>query len=285
MERFTNVPDSKPGILRSLSPVEMLKNLWAHREVIMAFATREFQAAHRGTFLGLIWTVVAPLFMLAVFAFVFGYIFKGRFATHIEETPLDYALALFVGISFFNCVGQALSMAPTIVLANAAYVKTNVFPLEVIPVSTVINILFNLMIAIGLCAAALLVTHGFIYATAIFLLPLVVSIGLMALGIVWFLSSLAVFVRDIPAIMPPIVLVLMFMSGVFFPIEFVPVRVRFIVLFNPIAVTIEQARGALLYGRVPDLSSMLIILLLAMVMAIVGYFFFVRSRPAFADVV
>lgn len=285
MNKTINAPDAKPGILRSLSPIQIIRNLWGHREVIMAFATREFQAAHKGTFLGLIWTIVAPLFMLAVFAFVFGYIFKGRFATHIEETPLDYALALFVGISFFNCVGQALSMAPTIVLANAAYVKTNVFPLEIIPVATVFNILFNLMIAIGLCAGAQLITHGYLYATTIFLLPLVVTIGLMALGVVWFLSSLSVFVRDIPAIMPPIVLVLMFMSGVFFPIEFVPARVRFIVLANPIAVTIEHARGALLYGRIPDLSAMLTVFLLAVVMAVFGYFFFVRSRPAFADVV
>jgi homopolymeric O-antigen transport system permease protein len=285
MKRVINEPDSKPGIWHSISPFEIVRGLWAHREVIGAFAAREFQAAHRGTFLGLIWTVISPLFMLAVFAFVFGYVFNGRFATEVPETPLDYALALFVGISFFNCIGQSLGNASTLILANASYVKTNVFPLEIIPVASVLNILFNLAIGIGLCTFAFFVTHGFIHVTAVFLLPLVASIGLMALGTSWLLSSLALFVRDIPAIIPPVVLVLMFMSGVFFPIEFVPPRVRIIVLLNPIAVIIDQARDALLYGHAPAFIPMFVIFCLSLSIAILGYFVFVRARPAFADVV
>jgi len=285
MKKVINAPDSKPSVWQAISPVEIVRDLWKHREVIGAFAAREFQAAHRGTFLGLIWTIVSPLFMLAVFAFVFGYVFNGRFATDVPETPLDYALALFVGISFFNCIGQTLGNASTLILANSSYVKTNVFPLEVIPVASVLNILFNLAIGIGLCSFAFLVTHGFIHLTALFLIPLAASISLMALGASWMLSSLALFVRDIPAIIPPIVLVLMFMSGVFFPIEFVPPRVRIIVLLNPIAVIIDQARDALLYGRAPALLPMFVIFVLSLVIAIIGRFIFVRTRPAFADVV
>jgi lipopolysaccharide transport system permease protein len=270
-------------LYRLISPYWIARDLVSRRELILACAGREFRATYRETILGAVWPVLSPLIMLALFAFVFGYIFHGKFNHTANETPAEFALAMFVGLSFFLCVGNTLSSAPSLILANRAYVKTLPFPLEVLPVSAVVNMLANLFIALALCFVGFLAIHGFLYWTAIFLIPLVISIGLMSLGLSWLLSSLGVFIRDLPSVMSPINTVLMFISGVFFPLDALPRKIAWLFEINPIATVVDQARGCLLYGRIPNLKMTGAVLCFSLAVAIFGYWFFARAKPAFAD--
>lgn len=276
---------SKPSLVRCLNPYIVITELWEFREMILSFANRDFNAAHRGTLLGAIWSVISPLIMLAVFTFVFGFIFRGRFNIEIQETPLEYAIALFVGISFFNCIGQALGTAPSIIASNASYVKSGLFPLEILPLAATIHMFYNFLISLGLCFLAFFLSHGYLHLTSLVIFPLMISIILLALGITWMLASLSVFVRDVAAIVPPMTLVLMFMSSVFFPISFVPEKVRWVVLINPISSIIDQARTTFVYGAAPNFIVIAIVFIVSFFVALFGYAFFVRSKPAFADLV
>jgi lipopolysaccharide transport system permease protein len=129
-----------------------------------------------------------------------------------------------------------------------------------------------------------LAIHGFLHWTAVFLVPLVVCIGLMSLGLSWLLSALGVFVRDLPSVTSPISTVLMFVSGVFFPISSIPRKIVWFFEINPIAVIIDQARGCLLYGKIPNLIVLAAMLVISFAFAVGGYWFFMRTKPAFADV-
>jgi lipopolysaccharide transport system permease protein len=283
MTKSVYTATARPPFAQVLSPIRIWRDLAKRSELIFAFARREYQAAHRNTFLGIAWTILSPLIMLALFAFVFGYIFKGRFSSSPDETPVDFALALFVGLSIYNCIGAALNQSPSILFANAVYVKTLSFPIEILAVSQLVNLLTALFISLGLCIGAFLIVHGLVHWTVIFLPIHILCVSLVVLGLSWFLSALSVFVPDVPSIVAPISMVLMFLSGVFFSIDSMPPRVKFIFQLNPLASLIYQARGAVLYGSVPNFVTMGITLFLSVVICIAGYAFFSRSKATFAD--
>ena len=280
---YTNSPHIP--LAQLVSPVHIARNLLRHRELIAAYTKREFQAAHRGTYLGLAWSVVSPLIMLALFTFVFGGIFGGKFNPRTTETPVEFALALFVGLGFFNAFAQSMSSAPGLVLGNAAYVKTLAFPLEILPLASVLHALMNLGIALAICFAAHLVLYGGLNWTVAWLPLHALCIALLGLGVSWILSGLSVFIRDIPAIVGPASMVLMFASGCFFPLSVMSPRVRALVELNPLAVIIDQARGCLLYGQSPDAAKLAYVFVFSLVFAIAGYAFFIKAKPAFADVI
>lgn len=286
MTKVVYTPTSAPSLWSMISPTAIISNLYGHRQLILTLAKRDFHALHRGTFFGLLWTVLSPMLMLALFTVVFGHIFKGRFASNpgVVESPLDYAIALYVGITFFNCVSQTMGAAPTLLLSNQHYVKTLVFPLEVLPAANVLTLLFNLVINLGLCVVGVAAADGFVHPSAVVLIAHGTAVILMSLGLCWFLSSTAVFIRDIPAVIPPLSLILMFASSVFFPIEAVPGSIRWVVRANPLALLIDQARGCLLYGIWPNPRDLAVILIASAVSAVVGHWVFMRTKSAFADV-
>lgn len=285
MTRVVYTSELQQPLRQLLSPLRVARDLARHREVIRAFVARDFHATHRGTYLGPVWSVLSPLIMLALFTFVFGGIFHGRFTHNASETPVEFALAMFIGLSLFNCFGQSANTAPSVILANTPYVKTLSFPLQILPVASVMQMVINMTIALGLCLAIFFAMHRFLYWSALGLIPLALCVALFSLGASWLLAALGVFIRDIPSIVGPITTVLMFLSSVFFSIDSVPPRVRFVVELNPLAVIIDEARGCVMYGRWPDLPVVALIGALACAVSLFGYAAFMRMKPGFADVV
>jgi lipopolysaccharide transport system permease protein len=283
MTKIVYTPDSKPALSRVLSPLWIWRDLSKHGSLIRVFAKREYEAQHRSTFLGIFWNMLSPLIMLALFTFVFGYIFQGRFTTSAAESPGDYAIALFIGLSLYNMVAAALTGSPTLLLANSVYVKTLSFPIEILSVSQLVNLLVNLAISLGLCLLGFLVLHGFIHWTAIFTILYVICLALMVLGLSWFLSALTVFVPDVPGITGPLSMVLMFLSGVFFSIDNISPHLQILFRFNPLSVLIYDVRNIILYGALPNFTHLAILLVIAVIVAVLGYAFFSRSKTAFSD--
>jgi lipopolysaccharide transport system permease protein len=283
MTKVVYTPDSKPPLSRVLSPFSIWRDLAKHASLIRVFAKREYEAAHRSTFLGIAWNMITPLIMLALFTFVFGYIFQGRFTTSAEESPADFALALFIGLSLYNCFAAALTQSPSTLLQNSVYVKTLSFPIEILAVAQLVNLLTNLAISLGLCLVAFAVLHGFLHWTAVFTILYVFCLALMVLGISWFLSALAVFIPDVPGITGPLSMVLMFMSGVFFSIDNISPNLRILFQFNPLSLLIYDVRNLILYGAMPNLTNLGVLLVLSVLIAVLGYAFFSRSKTAFSD--
>lgn len=279
---YTN--ESQIRVAERIWPLAIWRNIVQHKDVLFAFTRRDFHAIHRGTYLGLAWTVISPLLMLAVFTLVFGYVFRGRFNLEIEESPVDYALALFVGLSFFNTISMTLGTAPSLMNANSVYVKTVSFPLEIIPISTVLNTMISMVIGLVLCTGAFIIMHGYLHLSMIGLAPLIMATFFMALAIAWFLAALGPFIKDLAAVIPPMTLVLMFVSSVFFPIELLPSALQPLVRMNPLASIIEEARACFLYGDWIDPVLTTIVLISSLALAILAYAFFVRTKHAFADV-
>lgn len=270
--------------LQLISPIWIIADIYSHWELITAYSKREFENTHRATYLGLIWTILSPLLMLALYALVFGYIFNGRFTKNPAETPAEFALALFVGLAFFQCVSQSLSNAPSLIVSNTAFVKSLSFPLQILSVSATLNILTNLAISMCLAIIASLIMYGSIHLAALCLLVYALCVALISLGVSWFFSALGIYIRDVGPILQPINVILMYISLVFFPLSAVPQRIRWLFELNPIALIVEQSRSAFLYGQWPHLGQLVLVLIFSTFIAIFGYWFFMRTKSGFADV-
>jgi lipopolysaccharide transport system permease protein len=269
---------------RQILPWLILRDILRHRTLIATTTLQNLKATYQASYLGLAWQILLPVIMLSIFYLIFGRIFGGKFIQNGSETPLDYALALFVGLGFFNFVAQNIGAATSLMPSNSAYVKTLSFPLETLSVISVLNALINLLIGLGLSLLVFLFAKGYLHPSAICVPFYVLCVFLIALGISWGLSALAVFVHDVTAVTSPLTLILMFMCPIFYPASMVPKSIRWVIDANPLAVIIEDVRACMLYGVWPSAVSVAAIFAVSVVMAVIGYFFFIRAKSAFADV-
>ena len=120
----------------SPSPRKMIASCWRNRYLIRKSVQREVVGRYRGSFLGILWSFFHPLFMLAVYTFVFSVVFKARWQT-TGDSKTEFALILFSGLMVFNLFADCVNRAPGLILAHASYVKKVVFPLPVLAVTKV----------------------------------------------------------------------------------------------------------------------------------------------------
>ena len=248
---------------------------------------REVVGRYRGSFLGLLWTFVNPILMLAIYTFVFGVVFKVRLDpqnTDIYDDKFAFALLLFTGLILFNLFSECLSRSPGLVLANVNYVKKVIFPLEILPLVSLGSALFHAGISFLVLVTFMLVIDHPIHWTLICLPIIVLPLLLLIMGLSWMLASIGVYVRDIGQFIGLILTMLLFLSPIFYPASALPESVRDYLFLNPLSFVIEQARAVILYGQLPDWSGLVIYYMLASIVAWAGLTWFMKTRKGFADV-
>ncbi len=248
---------------------------------------REVIGRYRGSFLGLLWTFVNPILMLAIYTFVFGVVFKIRLDpqnTDIYDDKFAFALLLFTGLILFNLFSECLSRSPGLVLANVNYVKKVIFPLEILPLVSLGSALFHAGTSFLVLVTFMLVIDHPIHWTLICLPIIVLPLLLLILGLSWMLASIGVYVRDIGQFIGLILTMLLFLSPIFYPASALPESVRDYLFLNPLSFVIEQARAVTLYGQLPDWSGLVIYYMLAAIVSWAGLMWFMKTRKGFADV-
>jgi len=264
-------------------PIAPILGLWQHRALIGQLARRELVQRYRGSVLGFLWAVATPLLLLAVYTFVFSLFFQVRWSAQIDDHA-TFALVLFAGLTVFSYSADLLTRSPTLILSHVSYVKKVVFPTEIL----VAVVLAAGLVQIAINTAILLVAapiFGFSFGAGIIAFPLVLTpLTLGLLGIGWLLAASGVYLRDLGQVVGLLTTVLMFLVPLFYPLEAVPERYRWIVSGNPLTFFIEQAREALLFGRWPDWPGLGLATLIGWCVAWIGYLAYMKARRGFADV-
>ena len=273
-----------PMSTSSLVPASTLKRIWQSRDLLWQFTRRSIELRHRGSHLGLAWSFIQPLLMLGLYVTVFGFIFGGSFGVLPEETPVDYALGIFLGLALFQFVAEAFAIAPNLIVGNPNYVKKVVFPLEVLPISAVATATFHLTISLGLVIVGVVFFGQGLTLGALWLPLILAPLVMMLLGLTFAISALGVFWRDLAQLAQFITLALMYSSAVFFPASQVPPMIWFFLRFNPLLLTVELSRDALLWHRALNFTHLGYVWLFSILILAYGYSIFKRLRPAFADV-
>lgn len=267
----------------SSSPKELIASPWRNRVLIMTLTQREILGRYRGSTMGILWSLFNPIFMLAVYTFVFSVVFKARWNTG-SDSKSEFALILFSGLMVFSIFSECISKAPTQMTNNANYVKKVVFPLEILSWVTIGSALFHFAVSLAVWTIAYAVMIGTPHPS-ILLLPIVLApLILFILGLSWALASLGVYVRDISQFIGLMITVLMFMTPIFYPASALPAAYKQLLYFNPLTPTIEMMRGILFWGILPDLRILGITAVTAIFAAWLGFAWFQKTRKGFADV-
>ncbi|MDD3354505.1 ABC transporter permease [Zoogloea sp.] len=244
---------------------------------------RDVTGRYRGSMLGILWSFFLPVFMLGVYTFVFSVVFKARWQAG-SDSKTEFALVLFAGLLVFNLFAECVTKAPGLILSNANYVKKVVFPLEILPVVALGAALFHMLVSLVVWAVFYLALFGKVPSTAIALPLVLLPLILLSLGLSWFLAAIGVYLRDIAQITGVVVSTLMFLSPIFFPLSALPESYQPLLLLNPLTPAIEMSREVLVWGHWPNWALLGQYLLLASLIAYLGFAWFQKTRKGFADV-
>jgi lipopolysaccharide transport system permease protein len=271
-------------------PLSMFRELlapyacaWKNRFIVLSMAKREVIGRYRGSALGLLWSFVNPLLMLALYTFFFRYIFNAKWP-QVGDTTADYAIMLFAGLIVHGMAAEIMSRSTGLIVGNANLVKKLLFPIEVLPWVTLLSALFHTAVSFLVLLCFLLFSGGHLH-WSLLMLPLVLTpMALLFLGIAWFLSALGVYFRDVEQVIGSLVVLLLFTSTVFFSIENAPEEIRPILLLNPITEIINSVRKVVVYGVSPDWYNLAVYGIVAVTFMQVGWYFFKKTRNGFGDV-
>jgi lipopolysaccharide transport system permease protein len=269
-------------MLRYLAP--FMDDLWRNRELLWQFTLRNVELRHKGSHLGLVWSFLNPLLMLAMYVLVFGYIFGGSFGVIANETKVDFGLGIFIGLTLFHFVAEVLTGAPGVIVSNPNFVKKVVFPLEILPAATVLSATFHMLISLGLVVAGILLLGPGLTIHAIWLPVILLPVILLMLGVCWFVSALGVFLRDIGQFMQFAAMALMFASAVFYSAQRIPPDAWYWMRFNPVLLSIELARDTALWARPINVVHLTYVYATGLGVCYLGSVTFKKTKAAFADV-
>lgn len=273
------------GALRFSNPIKIIRNLWHNRSLILQMVRRDVGQRYKGSYMGLLWSVINPLFLLLIYTFVFSVIFKSSWPNSSENNPLgEYAIILFAGMIPFNFFTEITNRAPGLMFSYPNFVKKVVFPLEILPIIAAGSALITSLISVGILLIASLIVLGKVSMMAIFLPIIYTPLILLSLGLSWLLSALGVYFRDFSQLIPLITQILFFLTPVVYPPTSIPQNLQWAAKINPLAMVIANFRNLLIWNTSFQLKEWAIWTVITGFIAVIGYGFFLWAKKGFADV-
>jgi ABC-type polysaccharide/polyol phosphate export permease len=246
-----------------------MMDLFRYRDLIRTLVARDLKVRYRRSTIGFLWTMLQPLLTMLVLTGVFSALFRFE----IPNYPV-YALA---GIMFWNFFSQSITSSMNSLRGNAPLFTKVPVPKAVFPIATVIAGVINLLLALVPLFAILLVTGHPIRPAVLFLPVAILLAALFTLGAGLLLSPLSVFFHDLIEMVGVMLTLLMYLTPLFYPMDIVPDRFRWVVRFNPIRSILEVFRDPIYYGKIPPLSHLTVAVTITVLALLVGAVAFRKS--------
>ena len=232
-----------------------------------------------GSSLGSYWAIVNPLLMLAIFTFVFGFIFKIRLPG--SDSTLAYAVWLISGYGPWIATNEAIMASSISVTGAVGIVKNMAFKSELLPIAAAFVGLISLVVSF--CFLLILMIFDGNYPTwHIFLLPIVVGAHffiMISIGI-W-LSAINVFVRDLTQTLPTLLTIVLYLTPIFYAFESMPKFIQQISFINPLYQIADSYRRILVGHQLPNLFGIAYLFSLSFVIFFFGLRAFRRVKGNF----
>lgn len=255
--------------------MKIFKELYNYRELLKTSIQKEIRGKYKKSFLGIFWSFLNPLLQLAVYAFIFPMILKN------EQD--NYIMFLFVALIPWTFFTTAVNQGTDVVVQNGNIVKKVYFPRTILPISVVTSAAINFMISTIIVIIFAIFT-GLGISKYILFYPLILLIQyLVTLGIVLMLSSITVYLRDLQHIIGVVIQVLFYATPIVYAPSSIPQQFSFILTLNPMSHVINAYRDIFYYQQMPNLQSLLIVLLVGVVLCVLGYMIFTKLEKRFAE--
>lgn len=260
----------------------MLGNFKKYSFLMTQLISRDFKVKYKRSVLGVLWSLLYPILMMAVMAVVFSQMFKFR----VEG--VNYLVYLMTGIIMFNYFSEASNAAMTSVVTNFTLINKVYIPKYIFPIAKCLFVGINFVLTlipwfciillsyVGLGEYTCPINWYYLLLPYIFLCMFIFTIGIGLL-----LSCVSVFLRDMFYIYGIILTIWNYLTPVFYSIEILPVNLQAMFKFNPLFQFLDAARTIVLYGQRPSITSLGVIGLVSILMLLIGGIVFKKKQDKF----
>jgi len=257
----------------------MVKNIYVnfmkYAFLLKQLVARDFKVKYKRSVLGIIWSLLYPVMMMAVLAIVFSNFFK-------FQTPgVNYLVYLLSGLVMFNYFSEATNLAMSSIVANFGLINKVYLPKYIFPLSKCLFVGINFLLT-------LIPLYVVIFATGTglnwyhLLLPYAfICLFLFTVGIGFILSTVCVFLRDTLYIYSIVITLLNYLTPIMYDISILADEFQFIFKCNPLYQFIDFARTIILYGQIPSWQSFVACGASAVITFLIGGFIFRKKQDSF----
>lgn len=264
-----------------MSTFALVSSVRQYRSLLKELIYREVSERYAGTALGLVWALLTPAFTVCIYVFLFSVVFRVRIEIS-NEMPLDYAAYILAGIVPWLTAQDALSKGPLIFTSNASLVKQVIFPIELLPIKSVVSSLVLMVVGLGILALYTLLRTGSISITWL-LVPYIMFFQIVALiGMTFILGSLGVFFKDLKDFMPSVLMMAMYLMPIVYLPQWVPTAFQPIIYANPFSYMVWCYQDAVYFGRIAHPEAWIIFPLFAVFTLWLGLRLFDRLKLNFS---
>ena len=244
--------------------------LTQYSELLRTLFRRELRARYKGSALGVVWSVIYPLAMMAVYTLVFSVLWKTAGAIP------HYALFVLAGLTVWVFFQGAVQLATGSLLANADLIKKIWFPRELVPAATVLAQGTSAVVMLAILIVADLIVVPGTARTMILVVPFSAALLCLVLGFAWLLSVANVFFRDVGHLLSVVFLPWFFLTPVLYSLPQLPAAsshpwlIHLLQYGNPVTPYVEGIRGAVLQANVVAAPLLVYIFVVGPALALVG---------------
>lgn len=279
--RSPAVQASQPGIgAMVLNFARVIRrNLALIREMVL----RDIKGGHAGHGLGSLWVYIQPIVVVGTFMLIFGVVIGSKMAV-TTTFPGDYTSYILVGLTPWLLMSNALGRAPNAFSSNANLVKQVVFPIETLPVATIIACFITYVPAF-----AVMLTYKLFFGGGLgwlFLaLPVVLGLhALLCIGLTLLLSVTTPFLRDIREFVSIYMAVSMYFTPAIYLPDWVPPTIRPVLYLNPFSYVAWVYQDTLFFNEIRHGFAWIVFTVMALGLFIAGLVVFRRVKPYLGNV-
>ena len=265
------------GLVTGILGEKNMSALSYHKDLIIHLVKRNFILRYKGSAIGVLWSLLVPLCQLLVLVFVFGKVVPLK----IEDYPVFIFTALLPWVWFSSCLGSAGGLF----INNRDLIrKPNFSPSNLVVIDILSNLLPYLLF-LPILFAMLMIYHRSL-TLSVLALPLLILIqGILTAGLGLIIATMNVFYRDIQHIVTVTLMLMFYITPVFYRSGALAETYQFIFKANPVAVLIDSYRTVLFYGKFPDWGSLLLVGMVSGTVLIIGYFVYNRQLHEIIDTI
>lgn len=270
-----------------IAGLNFFKNLVVCRHMIFTMAKQDFKTKYVESFLGIFWNIFHPMLNILLYYFIFAVIFAIKSGS--QYRGVAFLPWFLIGFIVWQLFAETVLCNLGIIVNNANLITKNIFPSEILPISTFMS---NALSHFIYLLITLIVTFCFKFSfNEWMLMKLAYFLFLSFLfttGLSWLLASLNVFIRDIQQIFSVFLNLWFYLTPIFIPVQLVEEKLGLmagrILRCNPIFFLVEGYRDAILGGSVLGYNDYIVAFMISAAMFIVGGLVFRMTKPVFADV-
>lgn len=264
---------------RRVEIVACLRELWSARELVRSLAEREVRARYKQAVIGVGWTLITPIALMLLFTVVFHRLAK------VSTSGAPYPLFSYLGLLPWTFFSASMLRGGTSLVTNVTLLNRVYCPREAFPVAGVIVAAFDTCVAL-LGLLVLFVIAKLVPKATVVWVPVLIAVQFVfTLGATIIVAAVVVYFRDLRHALPIILQVGILATPVGYGMEAIPRSLhRLFSALNPLAPVIDGYRRTILLGLPPRWDLLLLGAATSVGMLVLGYLFFKRVEPGFADV-